>query len=245
VGGGSAAELSVELGPEPLIGRSLYFETADEWRTFLASEYGNPALAEGDTRVRARFELVPRRWVKLTFREDVVVRVSQYFQIDPRLPGPISTIRTFCRMYGVRTVGGLAAMLAQGLGSETTVWILALKYQGADISPRISCRIARAALSDMLANMVAAGGLSRAQQDEFIEVNARMRGSDGVYVSITPGGPGPVDLDFEQVVAGTVPELGTRFPKDLCLSYLKCRLDPDAREKRWVGYYEDAHGLGA
>lgn len=238
MGGRSAAELSLTLGADPLTGLSFYFETPAEWQDFLESKYGRPALAEADARVRSRFDLVPRRWVKLTFRDDVVVRVSQYFQIDPRLPRPISTIRTFCRMYGVRELGGLAAMLSQGLGSEATVWILALKYRGGEITPRISCRIPRAALGDMLAEMVAAGGLTRAQQDAFGEVNARMPGGDGVYVSITPGGLGPVDLDFERVVAGTVPELGARFPKDLCLSYLKCRVGPDAGEKHWVGYTE-------
>jgi hypothetical protein len=236
VGGRSPAELSQELGADPLTGLSLYFETPAEWQEFLESAHGTPALDDADARVRARFELVPRRWVKLTFRDDVVVRVSQYFQIDPRLPGPISTIRTFCRMHGIRELGGLAAMLSQGLRSEETVWILALKYRGAEITPRISCRIPRTALGNMLADMCAVGGLTEVQREAFAEVNARMQGGDNVYVSITPGGLGPVDLDFEQVVAGTVPELGDRFPKDLSLSYLKCRLAPDARDKHWVGY---------
>jgi hypothetical protein len=191
-----------------------------------------------EERLRATFDLLPRRWVKLHYCGGERVGSSQYFQLHPRNPHPITTLRLFLRRYG-GDAGGIAELLRPALEREETAWLLVLKRIAAP-RPRLVCRVHRSILPELMLSLARSGHLEEAVADEYLRWEARLQGEPHVYVSIDPGLPGSCATDYEAVRPDCLPPAASRAAEPLAgnraARYLKCRIRQPHHDPEWVIY---------
>jgi len=228
------AEISVPFaGGEG--GLSFFFDAPVEFAAFLEAVAAPPQLSDCEARLRGRFDLVPRRWVKVQ-GDGPSRRFSQYFQVIPRDSYPITTLRLFLRTFGVADVSGLEGLLRPALERDDTVWGLVLKHGAGGAAPRLSLRTDRRLLPDLLQRQVAAHRLAPQLGAEYERLALAVPGDDVAYLSFDPGTANAYALDFEHVPSGTVPGADTVFPQPLVLRYAKCRLSGPAGRPAWTAY---------
>ena len=228
------AEISVSLsGGEG--GLSFFFHAPAEFADFLEVVAAPSKLSEYETRLRERFDLVPRRWVKLQ-GEGRSRRFSQYFQVNPLDAYPITTLRLFLRAFGVADLAGLEALLRPALDRDDTVWGLVIKHRDGGAAPRLSLRTNRRLLPDLLQRLVAANRLAPQLGAEYERLALTVPGDDTAYLSLDPSVANACALDFEHVPADTVPGGDVVFPRPLALRYVKCRVPASGSPATWTAY---------
>lgn len=228
------AEISVPLSGGAG-GLSFFFDAPAEFADFLEVVAAPLKLSEYETRLRERFDLVPRRWVKVQ-GEGQSRRFSQYFQVDPRDVYPITTLRLFLRAFGVADLAGLEALLRPALERNDTVWGLVVKHRDGGAAPRLSLRTDRRLLLDLLQRLVAANRLVPQLGGQYKRLALTLPGDDTAYLSFDPGIANACALDFEHVPSGTVPGGNVVFPRPLALRYVKCRLSLPSDQPAWTAY---------
>ncbi len=216
-------------------GLSFFFEAPAEFADFLETVGAPPVIAVCEARVRERFDLVPRRWVKLQ-GEKPSRRFSQYFQVNPLDAYPLTTLRLFLRAFGIADVAGLEELLRPALERGDTVWGLVLKHGDRGAAPRLSLRVPRGLLGDLVGRLVEARRLTAALGAAYGQLALTGPGDDTVYLSFDPGVADACALDFEHVPSGAVPGGGAAFPQPVVLRYAKCRLGRNGGEPAWTGY---------
>lgn len=223
------AEISVPCGSPGPPALSLFFERSDPFDAFAEAHPHGALLQAHERAVRERFLLVPRRWVKLG------VGLSQYFQVDPTLAYPLTTLRVFLRHYGVPDVRSVAALLEPALASTDAIWCLILKHGGIAAVPRIACRIPRSTAAVQVAHLATRGFLGADVADAYLALLTRMPGGKDAIVSIEPHRAGHIAVDFENVPTEAVPGAAAIAPGLARLSYAKCRLATDGAAA-WTAY---------
>lgn len=226
------AEAEVSVGAaDGRYGISFFADTAEIHRRQLAA-FGLPAeVAATDHALRERFDLVPRWWFKLSYRDGQRVGLSQYFLIDRR-PYPISTLRVFCRRYGA-PVENLEAMLRPALDDPESSWGLALKYGDGSPRPRVFTRVARTRLPSLLVSLRNHRVLAAPAVEHYRLADRRCGGGEWVWLSLDPGLDHGVSVDFEGTPAEPSTGLGVGSG---AARYLKCRVAAGADVPDWVVY---------
>jgi hypothetical protein len=238
------AELSLTVGRPERVGLSFVFDDEAAFDGFadgigLASE-----ARDHDARLRARFDLGPRHWVKLRWLAGEPVGCSQYFFIHGRNHYPITTLRLFARQFGVSDVSQLEALLRPALERDDTAWIVSLKRTATTVEPRFSCRVPRAEISALMGTAVAKGHLDRERADYYLAWNGRVQAGDAAYVTFDPLRRELGGIDFEEPDPGSLPAgwrdatsgFGAATPR-----YLKCRIGSATAPPEWVVYLPYPH----
>jgi cyclopropane fatty-acyl-phospholipid synthase-like methyltransferase len=228
------AEISVPCSGGPG-GLSFFFDAPAEFVTFLQVIGAPPQLWDCETRLRERFDLVPRRWVKVQ-GDERSRKFSQYFQVNPGDAYPITTLRLFLRAFGVADVAGLEALLRPALERDDTVWGLVLKHGDGVATPRLSLRTDRRVLPELLQQLVAANRLAPRLGAEYQRLGLTAPGDDTVYLSFDPRIANACALDFEHVPSDTVPGADAIFLRPVVLRYAKCRLASSGDQPTWTAY---------
>jgi len=228
----AGAELSLTIGRPERVGLSFFSTDAAAYAAF-CNEIG--VARDDEERLRARFDLAPRYWVKLHYLAGARVGWSQYLPIHQRNVHPITTLRLFARAYGARDVSRLEPMLAPALEREDTAWIVTLKRAGDTVEPRISFRLARAVLPALMASVLAAGGLERDRADRYLALDGALEAGDALWVTVDPLRGELGCLDFEECAPGSLPD-GWREHATEPPRYLKCRLRAGTAAPEWVIY---------
>ena len=109
------AELSLAVGRPERVGLSFVFDDTAAFDAFAEGIGLPPEARDEDARLRARFDLGPRHWVKLRWMNGERGGWSQYFFIHGRNHYPITTLRLFARQFGVTDVSRLEALLRPAL----------------------------------------------------------------------------------------------------------------------------------
>jgi len=232
------AELSLTVGRPERVGLSFIFDDGAAFDGFAEGIGLGSDARDDDARLRARFELGPRHWVKLRWLAGEQVGCSQYFFIHGRSHYPITTLRLFARQFGVTDVSRLEALLTPALGRDDTGWIVSLKRTATAVEPRFSCRVPRTELPALMAAAVAERHLDRERADHYLAWNRRLHARDAVYVTYDPLHGELGGIDFEEPDADSLPAgwrdattgFGAATPR-----YLKCRIG-FAAAAEWVIY---------
>ncbi|HPT96736.1 MAG TPA: class I SAM-dependent methyltransferase [Armatimonadota bacterium] len=233
-------EVSLPLGKPAELGLSLFLTHPRAFSAVCRHLSAPPALLENDRRVRESFDVVPRQWVKLHYRDGALSGYSLYFHVDPGIQHPVTTLRTFLRRYGHADVSWVEPMLQPALERPETTWGLVLKDAGSRPRPRLSAVIQRGILPDLLERMVSTGFLTPDQARAYLAWNERAAAEETAYFSFDPGVRGASALDLTRPEASCLPEAWDR----LCLDptgktlprYLKCRIRPGSDEPEWSAY---------
>lgn len=232
------AELSLTLGAPDRVGLSFFSTDGAAFDAFTTA-IGLPRDGrELEAELRARFDLLPRRWVKLRWVAGARVGYAQYFAIHERNRYPITTLRLFARRCGVRDTSRLEPALAPALACEDARWVMSVQRTGAATTPRFSCRLPRATLPSLLDAVIAQGGLDAARADDYRAWNDRLQAADAAWITLD-GQRGELgSLDFEDPMPSALPDgwravagAGVAPPR-----YLKCRLRPGAARAEWTIY---------
>lgn len=233
----AGAELSLALPDGEKKGLSFFFSDEEEFGDFLAAAGLPGEVLEHERRLRGKFDLLPRYWLKLHYLNSKVSGFSQYFQVHPALGYPITTLRLFLRMYGHERVEGLEDMLEPGLASGSTIYGLVLKHEKGTITPRLSLRVERQFLPELFERFVKAGYLGTDRAEAYLDWDKRISVGDFTYVSFDPGVPGGCVLDFEKISTATLPTTlqGSDLPEDVPFNFVKCRLRAD-NTPEWAAY---------
>lgn len=232
------AELSVTLGAPDRVGLSFFSTDADAFAAF-GARIGLPADARADAaQLRARFDLLPRHWVKLRWRAGARAGWSEYFAIDERNVYPITTLRLFVRRYGIADTARLEPALAPALEQEDTRWVVSIRRTDGPPVPRLSARVPRAVLPGLMTTLVAAGFVDRGRAARYLEHDASMHAGDAAWITLDAGTHTLCGIDFEDPVPSGLPD-GWRAAVGADAApprYLKCRLPPGAWQPEWVLY---------
>lgn len=225
------AEISATPGRDGRCGLSFFFTDAVEYERFCrVAPLPADAVARAAS-IRARFELVPREWVKLHYAGGRHTGLSQYFVVDPGTVYPITTLRLCLQQCGLADTRGLEPAFEPALQRSDTVWAVIAKYAGTQVRPRLSCRVPRALLAELLARAVRQGLVTERLTARYVEQDARMDAGERVYLSLDPAVRDACSVDYEDVAPASVPE--------------PCRpLWPDATgaERRYLKYRQAARG---
>ena len=161
--------------------------------------------------------------------------LSHYFDINPAMHYPVTTIRCFLRSYGCADAGIVEELLKPVLEARDTQWGLALKRSAGRTTPRVFFSIMRRLLNEALAPFVSLGYLSAAAVEQYREWNDRIRAGPRVFLSLDPTLGRLSSLDFCAVSAGQLPQTsGTGCPQQF--DYLKTRIMEPAPAPALTGY---------
>jgi hypothetical protein len=236
----AGAELSLAVGRPERVGLSLFSTDTAAFSAFCDQIALPPAAREEEERLRALFDLVPRHWLKLHYLAGERTGFSQYFTIHGRNGYPITTLRLFARQYGAREAAGLEALLRPALEREDTTWFVTLKRVQQAAEPRISCRLPRVALPELMATVVVEGYVDPRRADQYLAWDRRLETGDDLYVTFDPLRQELCCLDFEDPhpcsLPGSWEEAATDFTDGATPRYLKCRLRAGAARPEWVIY---------
>lgn len=222
------AELSLTVGRPERVGLSFFSTDRAAYAAFCTSQ-GVPL--DDDVRLRGRFDLAPRHWLKLHYVGGECVGWSQYFAIHERNAYPITTLRLFARQYGAQDVARLEPTLLAALEHEESSWIVTVKRG----EPRISCRMPRVLLPSLMRAAVAEAYLDPARADAYLECDGRLHAGSDVWVTMNPAGRSVGCLDFEDVETRSLPA-GWEQVAAVPPRYLKCRLHSGTGAPEWVVY---------
>lgn len=232
----ATSEASIVLSDGPrLAGLSFFFHAESECAEF-TTRAGLGKKAMGCERaIRRRIPLLPRYWLKIHYDCLRPCGLSHYFQIDPSLNPPLTTLKYFLRTCGMRHIEGIEPLLKPVLESADTVWGLAVKRFRKVSFPRIFCQIARPLLKDALDVFVGSGYISNASSFCYREWDNRLSGSDTVFLSIDPTLQRLASIDFCDIPVGEIQEAqNLNFPAHF--SYLKIRVASTTAAPDVVGY---------
>lgn len=173
-------------------GLSFFFLDQLEYAAF-ADLVGLPEADRRDSdEVAARYDLVPRRWVKVHARSG---GFSQYHVINAATNSyPITTLRQIVRRYRQGEAGPLEAGLKPALERSDSTFAFILKNG----LLRLSFRIPRELLSNSLTALTEAGLLTESLARAHRLNDAEMGPSPGVYVTFQPGDPNVLSVDYER-----------------------------------------------
>jgi len=245
------AELSLTIDRPERVGLSFFSTDAAAYAAF-CDQLG--VARDDEERLRARFDLAPRHWVKLHFVAGARTGSSQYLPIHERNVYPITTLRLFARHHAgvasstggrAHAVSRLEPMLAPALEREDTAWIVTLKRERA-CEPRISFRLARDVFPTLMKSVVAAEGLDRERADRYLEWNRRLEAGDALWITVDPLRGEMSCVDFESCAPGSLPagwRAATHGIETPPPRYLKCRLRAGSADPEWVVYL-GAAGFG-
>lgn len=233
------AEISATPGRDGACGLSFFFTDAVEYERFgRVAQLPADAVARA-AHIRARFELVPREWVKLHFQGEQRRGVSQYFVIDPRTTYPITTLRLCLQQCGLSNTRGLEPAFEPALQRPDTLWAAIAKQSGAQVRPRLSCRVPRALLAELLARAGRQGFVTERLAARYLEHDARIEAGAHAYLSLDPEVPDACSVDYEDVAPASVPDscqpLWSSDGSTAERRYLKCRLDQSGAAQ-WTVY---------
>lgn len=224
------AEISATPGRDGACGLSFFFTDAIEYARFCrAAELPAEAVARAAS-IRARFELVPREWVKLHYQNEQCCGLSQYFVVDPRTTYPITTLRLCLQQCGLTDTRGLEPVFEPALQRADTLWAAIAKQSGAQVRARLSCRVPRALLAELLARAGRQGYVSERLAARHLEHDARIDAGAYAYLSLDPELPDSCSVDYEDLGRASIPDVcSPLWPADDTgeeRRYLKCRLAP-------------------
>lgn len=173
-------------------GISFFFPDRCEYEAF-AEVVQLPESARRDAaEVAELFDLVPRRWVKVHAEGG---GFSQYHVIHAaRNPYPITTLRQVVRRYRQGDPGLLEAGLKPALERPESLFAFILKNGVL----RLSVRLPRELLSEALAALCQAGLLSEALAAAHRSYDFAMGASAAVYLTLEPGNPEVLSVDYER-----------------------------------------------
>ncbi|MGH7289969.1 MAG: hypothetical protein ACREJT_02070, partial [Myxococcota bacterium] len=125
------AEISATPGRDGAGGLSFFFTDGVEYERFCgAAQLPADAVARAAS-IRARFELLPRQWVKLHYQGEQRRGLSQYFVLDPRSTYPITTLRLGLQQCGLASTRGLEPVFEPALQRPDTLWAIIAKQSDA------------------------------------------------------------------------------------------------------------------
>jgi len=180
-------------------GLSLYFLDPLEFEAF-AEVAGLPQDAVArEFEFRRAFDLDPRIWIKLHFRDGAPDGFSQYFVIDPRIDYPVTTLRVLGRRLGLTRADRVEPAFQRALTTPGTLFAVIAKV-GAGVSPRLSARLPRPLLPEVLADFAAVGFLSQSARQGLIDAERQVSAGDWAYLSVDPETPDAVAIDLEAPV---------------------------------------------
>ena len=233
------AEISATPGRDAARGLSFFFTDAVEYERFCGvAQLPADAVARAAS-IRARFELVPREWVKLHYQGEQRSGMSQYFVLDPRTAYPITTLRLGLQQCGLASTRGLEPAFEPALQRPDTLWAVIAKQSGTQVRPRLSCRVPRALLAELFARAGRQGYVTERLAARYLEHDARIDAGAYAYLSLDPEVPDACSVDYEDAAPASVPDIC----KPLWASddtggerrYLKCRLGPSGAAQ-WTVY---------
>jgi hypothetical protein len=233
------AELSLAIGRPERVGLSFFSTDAATFEAFTEQIGLSPETRADEKRLRARFDLGPRHWVKLHYVAGRPDGCSQYFAVHQRNHNPITTLRLFARQFGARDVTRLEGMLAAALEREDTSWIVILKRRTPVAEPRLSCRVPRALVPALVEAVATEGRLEPERAARYLEWDRRVQAGDAAWVTIDPLHGELCGLDFEDPDRGSLPDGWDEVPAGIAARpprYLKCRLQPGESRAEWVIY---------
>jgi ubiquinone/menaquinone biosynthesis C-methylase UbiE len=173
-------------------GISFFFPDQPEYEAF-ADVVALPEAARRDANeVAQRYDLVPRRWVKVHSRGG---GFSQYHVINAASNSyPITTLRQVVRRYRQGEAGPLEAGLKPALERSDSTFAFILKNG----LLRLSFRIPRELLSNSLTALTEAGLLTESLARAHRLHDPEMGPSPGVYLTFQPGDPDVLSVDYER-----------------------------------------------
>jgi hypothetical protein len=238
------AEVSFSLDDQQPVGLSFFFDDETTCADFAASESLEHDVISSEKAVRTKYSILPRYWLKLHLNGVAGGGLSQYFQIDPNLYYPITTVRRFLRDYGLSDVGSMEELLKPSLENRDTQWGLALKRYADRVTPRIFFRVPRSLLERILNSFVRFDYLSDSAASHYLEWEKTIRAGNRVFVSADPKEHTLSSLDFCDVPAEQFSfVLHPGFPENF--KYLKIRISESVRQAEFTAYmpFRDAGGL--
>lgn len=201
-----SAEVSIALAGVRVTGLSFFFHDEASCTEFAAAESLDDQVMADEKALRAKFSLISRYWLKIHYDGTERCGLSHYFDINPAMHYPITTIRCFLRRYGCADAGIIEDLLKPALEARDTQWGLALKRSAGQTAPRIFFSIMRPLLNEALAPFVSLGYLSAAAAEQYREWNDRIRAGLRVFLSLDPTLGRLSSLDFCAVSAGSCPK---------------------------------------
>ncbi|RYG40691.1 class I SAM-dependent methyltransferase, partial [bacterium] len=136
---------------------------------------------------------------KLHYRAGVRDGFSQYFVINPQLEYPATTLRLLGRKLGLTEPGRVEPAFHRALETPGTLFAVIAKV-GDKVAPRLSTRLPRALLPDVLLDFEGAGYITVPVRLALEEANRTVEAGDWAYLSIDPETTDAVSLDFERPV---------------------------------------------
>lgn len=234
----AAAEASLTQGKPGYLGLSFFFLSDAEARRFVKAVPASRPLTEPEGEVRASFHVVPRRWYKLAVQDGRIDGLSQYWQIDPAVTYPITTIRLFLRKYGAEPPPELEKRLEPYLRRRRQPWILGLKHRARTTTPRVSLRVDQDQLPDALTRMAALRYLPAELQGAYYQACQGAGNTEPFYITFGPGQSDDFSIDFSNIPASAIPLIDPCVATDAAWRYAKVRIAPETDGPRitWTGY---------
>lgn len=230
-----SAEVSFALAGPQVTGLSFFFQDEAACEEFAAAQSLDGCVMADEKVLRSKFSLLPRYWLKLHYNGRERCGLSQYFDINPALPYPITTIRCFLRSYGCAEVGMIEDLLKPALEAGDTQWGLALKRFPDQLVPRIFFSIKRPLLNEVLPPFVSLGYLSATAAGLYTEREIKLQGSERAFISFDPTFKTLSSLDFCAVPSEQFPGmLAAGLPGTF--DYLKMRIPEDSLKPAYTAY---------
>lgn len=230
-----SAEVSFALAGPQVTGLSFFFHDEAACEEFAAAELLDKRVMADEKALRAKFSILPRYWLKMHYDGMQRCGLSHYFDINPTMHYPITTIRCFLRNYGCADVGMIEDLLKPALEANDTRWGVALKRFPAQTVPRIFFSIERTLLKQVLAPFVRLGYLSETAALLYLEWDVRITAGDRVFISLDPTLQKLSSLDFCNSPSKQFPELpNTGFPENF--DYLKVRISSHSLKPEFTAY---------
>jgi hypothetical protein len=218
-----AAEVSISIDDGTVRGVSFFLDTALELGEILDMAGGREVVLPHELRLRERFDLAPRHWVKLHNPTSQLTRYSQYFQLDPRLEYPVTSLRVFSRMYGVAPLASIEPALRPALLDGDAAWFLVVKHFLHGPEARIACRMRRVVAIEALHTLVATGHASATLADRYAGVLATESCGAHCFITLDPARRHAISVDLEGVPADDSTRAVPALARAERLRYVKYR----------------------
>lgn len=231
----TSAELSVPIAESPRsAGLSIFLHSAEEAHTFLEHVGAPRTVATVEDSVRRELPVAPRRWFKLAFEHARLVAIAHYFQIDPRIGYPLTTIRRFFRGIDAPFPDALERALVPELDTPSLVWGLVARHSlaGGAVNGKLSIAAVPDRVPSLVERIFDAGAAARAAKVARLGAAE----SNETFVTFAPGLAESLQIDVSSPTPARLPcawnGLGVDWPAERPLAYAKWR----AADPTWTAY---------
>ena len=190
------AEASHRLPGDSHLGLSFFFRDSNDYRAFLKACDLPADWCDQEIKFQQLLDIVPRHWIKLSFKEQQRVGWNRYFAFPPQKEAPLASLRLLTKTFqGDVSLVEQTVLAVEKLGESG--WFFSVKTTQGQSRINLSWAAPPGLLALGLTELHQEGLLNQEVVDYHLATLKQADTPRG-YLTVQPGDPAQAAVDYKQ-----------------------------------------------